>query len=53
MTMKAGSKEWHDLRAQFERGIKAMPVFIGPVAWEGNSYTDKAVNDLWIGYMHG
>lgn len=57
--MKVGSKEFHELREQFEKDLDSIPVYVGahPVRSKdgisGFFYENGKINDLFLGYMAG
>lgn len=56
--MKKGSKEFEELRKQFELSLSAMPVYIGAKPERENKecsayYTNGIINSLFVAYMNG
>jgi len=56
--MKKGSKEFEELRKQFESDIKKLPIYIGANAdreerYSTSFYSNGKINDLFIAYMAG
>lgn len=55
--MKRNSKEFYELREQFEKDIQNMDVYIGAKVEREETgkwfYTNEKVNYMFIGYMQG
>lgn len=58
LTMKKGSKEFEELRKQFEADLKKMPIYV-PYNVDREEmdsrwyYSNGEVNDLFVAYMSG